>query len=406
MSHHRDDVSCQGQRRTFPHAFAFVVAALVLAAFVAGLPFGESLAAKETTAAPAPSKALAAAWGAIPNPPPWELAARRAARDTLAAFVRDFPRENPYLEAARRTLARLQREGALDAGYEYVPLEGGTFTMGVVSNEVGEQQSLDVTHPTGLKCKFYEHWLDETGSHRVKVPAFAMGRTEVTNAQYVQCVAAGGCVAAAHYDDGTCSLPHRNGWKTKNAPVELSEGDRPVTCIDWSEAEQVCRWLAGCSEHGCGLPTEARWEYAARGTGGQNRMYPWGDERDVWTRGNYCGSECDRPWRDLEHTDGFPLTSPVGSFPTGATPEGLLDMGGNVWEWVHDFYAGGYDECGAGCQGDDPKGPVEATEERVIRGGDWACGACHLRTTSRDGNTAVQHLPVIGVRCSTDVDGE
>jgi formylglycine-generating enzyme required for sulfatase activity len=350
-----------------------------------------------------PSKEMRAAWNAIPDPLPWGLAARRAARDALAAFVRDFPADNPFLERGRFLLARLQAERALDVGYEYAPLPGGTFTMGVVSSEEGKRQSDEVTHPVGLKCKFKDPWGDETGSHQVKVPGFALGRTEVTNAQYNACFAGGGCSTAPHYDDETCFTPHRNGWKLGRPPGILREDARPVVCIEWGQAEQVCRWLAGCPDEGCGLPSEARWEYAARGTGGQNRMYPWGNERDVWNRANYCGSECNRPWRDDEHTDGHPFTAPVGSFPQGATPEGLLDMGGNVWEWVRDHYAGSFGGCGPGCAGDDPKGP-EKGEERVIRGGDWACGACHVRTTSRDGNDPHERLPSIGVRCSREFD--
>jgi formylglycine-generating enzyme required for sulfatase activity len=353
--------------------------------------------------APSSSRALAAAWAAIPDPLPWNIRERRAARDALAAFVLDFPDNNPHLEQARCTLSRLRQEGALDAGYEYVPLPGGTFTMGVVSNEVGRQQNEAISHPVGLKCKFYEHWLDETGSRQITVPGFALGRTEVTNSQYRMCLGAGACDAEPGYDDLTCAMPHLNGWKKKAAPAELREDDRPVVCIDWNQAEQVCRWLAGCTENGCGLPTEARWEYAARGTGGQNRMFPWGDERDVWNRANYCASECECPWRDKEHSDGFPRSAPVGSFPKGATPEGILDMGGNTWEWVRDFYVGSYGQCGAACNGDDPKGPP-ASEERVIRGGGWACGACHTRTTSRDGNDTFERLPVNGVRCFQDIE--
>jgi len=221
----------------------------------------------------------------------------------------------------------------------------------------------------------------------------------VTNAQFLACVAAGACSEPPHYDDEKCLSPYKNGWEYQKVEGPLRAPNHPVVCIEWGQADQVCRWLTGCEGEGCGLPTEARWEYAARGTGGQNRMYPWGDARDVWNHGNYCDSLCPCPWRDEEHTDGYPYTAPVGSFPSGATPEGLQDMGGNAWEWVRDFYVGGYAECGEPCSGDDPKGPPVG-EERVIRSGGWSCGACHLRTTERDGNDPMECLATNGVRCA------
>ena len=129
--------------------------------------------------------------------------------------------------------------------------------------------------------------------------AFELARTPVTNAQYERFVAEAGATAPPHWP----------------APA-----DHPVTFVDWHEAAAFCAWAGGR------LPTEAEWEKAARGTDG--RTYPWGDEEDESRAAVGAG---------IKHGS----TSPVGSHPDGASPYGLLDMAGNVWEWTSTEYPPG-----------------------------------------------------------------
>jgi formylglycine-generating enzyme required for sulfatase activity len=202
---------------------------------------------------------------------------------------------------------------------------------------------------------------DEKPAHHVTIFALCMDRFEVTAAAYKECSERGDCKRA-----GTT-----NKWQGITArdaktydPVCTSSaddrGNHPINCVDWSMADRYCK------ANGKRLPTEAEWEFAARGSDG--RKYPWGDAPPSYKHLNACGSEC-TDWLKksgapndgllYSNDDGFPTTAPVGSFPMGE------DIVGNVWEWVADYY-GGY----AGDDVTDPKGPPSGTS-RVVRGGAW-----------------------------------
>jgi formylglycine-generating enzyme required for sulfatase activity len=149
--------------------------------------------------------------------------------------------------------------------------------------------------------------------------------------------------------------------------------NHPVVYVTWNDAQAYCRWA------GLRLPSEAEWEYAARGEDG--RLFPWGDEEPGPGLGNFGAilaaesSEVDR--RDA--SDGFAWTSPVGSYPRGASPFGCLDMAGNVWEWVQDEAHETYD--GAPSDGSAWESPE--AERRGIRGGDFTRHTPHCQTDCR-----------------------
>ena len=167
---------------------------------------------------------------------------------------------------------------------------------------------------------------DERPIHRVTLDGFWIGRCEVTNAQYrAFCNATG-----------------------REFPASSNQGDdHPVGAVNWYDAQAYCAF------YGYTLPTEAQWEYAARGP--SVPTYPWGDE---WDAQKCCN------WANLGPGD---RTFPVGSFPAGASWCGALDMAGNVWEWCADWYSETYYQVSPEWN---PPGP-ESGESRVVRGDSW-----------------------------------
>lgn len=167
-----------------------------------------------------------------------------------------------------------------------------------------------------------------------------VGRTEVTVEAYGSCVLQGGCVAPAEKSQqlrGNAAPLMRCNASAAEAGAS-SGPDHPVTCVTALQAEAFCAF------HGARLPTETEWDRVAHGSAAPVRRFPWGDESPGPTRLNACGPECagfarpapgTRPLRALhDATDGFAFTAPVGSHPAGATPEGALDLAGNVREWT------------------------------------------------------------------------
>jgi formylglycine-generating enzyme required for sulfatase activity len=242
---------------------------------------------------------------------------------------------------------------------------------------------------------------DEQPQRQVYVGAFWMDRQETTHAEYELFVRATGHRVPANANPGA-SL-----WDT-NAPLPGS-ADHPVINVSWEDATAYCAW------RGKRLPTEAEWEKAARGT--DARRYPWGNNWDharansasfwagrtiqfdsgedwnaFWVKGE--GARISRE-RGLK---GEVLTVPVGSFPNGASPYGMLDMAGNVSEWVQDWYDPGYY---AKSPLADPQGPTRGAI-KAMRGGSWLKPARSLRTTDRDYGNVASRPSGAGIRCARD----
>jgi formylglycine-generating enzyme required for sulfatase activity len=214
---------------------------------------------------------------------------------------------------------------------------------------------------------------DERPVHAVYLDGFWIDRTEVTNAQYRRCVEAGVC----------------------NPPLEIESAfvvtldtcfDRPicanypVVSVTWYDAQTYCRWV------GKRLPTEAEWEKAARGTDGW--IYPWGNEFDQT--------------RLLSSIEGWGTHTgelDVGLHPSGASPYGALDMAGNVWEWVADWYDDAYYQQSPYYN---PLGPDSGTH-KVVRGGAWESRSAHVRCARRDLLHPDWHYGEVGFRCVADV---
>jgi formylglycine-generating enzyme required for sulfatase activity len=204
---------------------------------------------------------------------------------------------------------------------------------------------------------------NEDPQHTVYLDAYWIDQTEVTQEMYAQCVAAGQC----------------------KQPSCGNEGDGyPVTCVSWFDAKNYCTWA------GRQLPTEAQWEKAARGTDG--RIYPWGNmlatcEYAVINDGTgsgFCGEDN--------------KVSAVGSKPKGASPYGALDMAGNTWEWVADWYA---DEYYQDSPRNNPAGPDEGQYRIVRGGGEYDYYWYDVRTATRVLSRLSWRDLNLGFRCAT-----
>jgi len=232
----------------------------------------------------------------------------------------------------------------------YVP--GGSFQMGSNSDEADS---------------------DEQPVHEVTLDGFWMDQTEVTNAQFATFLNEEGNQTEGgetwlDIEDEDCLIEESGGeFQPKSGYVE-----HPVIEVSWYGAAAYCEWAGGR------LPTEAEWEYAARGE--QGHIYPWGDEFDC-SRGNFDDeTEIDSyVVPGGEGCDGYIRTAPVGSFPEGASWCDALDMAGNVWEWVADWYEEDYYERSPV---ENPTGP-ESGEYRVLRGGSWYDLDWFVRAASR-----------------------
>jgi len=248
----------------------------------------------------------------------------------------------------------IQTRTAPKDGMLQVFVPAGNFLMGSTDSHVA---AMKANCPT---CDF----LNETPQHSVYLDDFWIDRTEVTNAQYARCVASKECQPPAM--DSRTSVPYYSDPKF---------ADYPVIYINWNNAAAYCKWA------GRSLPSEAQWEKAARGTNGW--LYPWGDDNPNLYMLNY----------NLY----IGATEKVGSYATGASPYGALDMAGNVWEWVNDRY--GFDYYSESPD-QNPAGPSSG-ETRVMRGGSWFDQDPIVRAANRGYQPFDLSLHNLGFRCAS-----
>jgi formylglycine-generating enzyme required for sulfatase activity len=225
-----------------------------------------------------------------------------------------------------------------------------------------------------------------------------MDKFEVTVAEYKACSDSGHCKRASMNNEweGIKEKERKAYDPLCNIRDPEGHGKHPINCVDFEMAAKYCQ------EQGKRLPTEAEWEFAARGPDG--RKYPWGDETPGLGHMNACGKECvawgkkagiDDMKPMYEEDDGYAATAPVGSFPKGASRYGLEDVVGNVWEWVSDFYAPYTKD-----EQTDPKGP-DTGADKVIRGGAWnASYPAWVRPTFRYHDVPTKRSYGIGFRCA------
>jgi len=299
----------------------------------------------------------------------WAMVKDSSDISDIEDFLSTFP-AGKLSALARLKLKQLQRKAKAEPLVEskrklnikMVRIPAGRFEMGAAK-----------------KKRRSEDWLkDALPVHTVELDAFSVSAYEITVGQYQQFVAA----------TGHRALPD---WVSKYSPTD----DHPVVGVSWYDAEAFCEWA------GMRLPTEAEWEYAARG-GLKGKKYPWGDQEPDGNQCNFADKRSDRAlreldkeytWADMSVDDGYAKCAPVGSFPPNGF--GLYDVAGNVSEWVADRYDENYY---GQSPSRNPKGP-RSGEKAVLRGGSWGNAINNLRVADRLTNSPNNRTLNDGFRC-------
>ena len=248
-------------------------------------------------------------------------------------------------------------------------------TLGIGSIMTREEDGMEMVYvPAGefeMGGNDADAWDDEKPVHTVYLDSYWIDKYEVSNAQYAKCVTA-----------GDCTKPSYTGSYTRSNYYGNPEyDDYPVIYVDWNQAKDYCQWAGG------DLPTEAQWEKAARGTDG--RAYPWGNESPTCQLTNFDQGSYENPNYCVGDT------SPVTDYEAGASPYGALNMAGNVWEWVNDWYGSNYYST---LPTRNPSGPTSG-KYRVIRGGSWYRDYRFIRAADRGSSNPTYTSLNLGFRC-------
>lgn len=335
---------------------------------VAGTPVRVTATPSPTPAVPAATAAPIMAAVSSPTPSPSLTPSQTAAPPTAT----DLPTDTPSPTAtATPTPLPLTWERERD-GMTMVLVPAGTFMMGSLEGD-------------------YNAGPDELPQHEVTLSAFYLDKYEVNVAQFAAFLTAlGGYEGLCGTFD--CGLPRQRAGFTSYL-IEEGEGNEarrfvalegfekyPANHVSWYGASAYCQWVGGR------LPTEAEWEYGARGTDG--RLYPWGDEPP----NQFLAVFSSESFQDLK---------PVDALPDGASPFGALAMAGSMWEWVSDWYD---DDYYAISPAENPTGP-NAGSEKVARGGAWPNNnrADRVRTANRSANPPNFVSSAVGFRCAVPI---
>ena len=232
---------------------------------------------------------------------------------------------------------------------------------------------------------------DEKPQEAITLDGFWIDQTEVTNAMFAAFLDSQG-----NQEEGGASWYNVNGedirLQQNGDAWEIDEGydDHPVINVTWYGARAYCAWA------GERLPSEAEWEKAARGVDGN--IYPWGNGAVDEALLNFADDNAgDLDWADTDMNDGYGRTAPAGSYPDGASPYQALDMAGNVWEWVADWYGEAYY---AASPSANPPGPANGSL-RAARGGSWYDPASIARSAYRGGFDPAEVFNTLGFRCAS-----
>ena len=216
---------------------------------------------------------------------------------------------------------------------------------------------------------------DEAPKHNVYLKAYYIARTPVTNREYKEFIDATGYPVP--FVDARWAEPYN--WDRERRTYPEGKDDHPVVLVSFEDALAFCKWA------GKRLPTEAEWEKAMRGTNG--RKYPWGNALPTERLANFSHK--------------FKGTTKVGAFPAGASPFGILDGAGNVWEWVQDYYQKDFYRAS-----EHRMNPVcrRKSAERVKRGGSWVDDADDLRCANRSSSPPSERISTLGFRVAMDAE--
>ena len=283
--------------------------------------------------------------GSVPGTRPAPVAAPKPAPATPPAAP--ARREMPVITPLIRAQEREKYPNAVNSiGIELYLITSGTFNMG---------------------CDGADSQPNEQPVTPASISRFYLSRYPITNAQYERFDPSHG---------------------TKRAP--WADENHPVVYVSALDAERFCEWLSKLEGRRYRLPSEAEWEYAARGLEG--RAFPWGDHLDAGHYANFADASSNFPWRDPRINDGWAQTSPVGSFPKGSSSFGIEDLAGNVFEWCIDCI-----DAYKGKEVLNPRGPRNS-QKRVYRGGSWKSRAASLRACARHHNLPTYSSNDVGFR--------